>query len=333
MPLQPERRFLFPRERRELPGLLAPPDEGRMSGRWGGSEGALAGSKRSAERVQEAGSERQELSLHPGDSDRTEEGVPGLLGVPVVPTLPLTTVSVCRAALTEQDVEAAFTHLALAFSCDAFTLRQRLEVEERARAAAEDNVQQELGQCQDALERLGRSCAAADAQQALEQLQRGLTVLAAAVARATSAAEKLGAVHQEARMGRAAEVMVQHVENLKRQHVREHAELEDMKRLIQQNSRNRQLGETQDEAEPRPRPHALTRSFPQASARRRVSIAVIPKQLLPGASPDGRAEPAREPGAPRSEKELRRRGAMSGEPVGSSGPGTEHEEPEQPELP
>lgn len=48
-------------------------------------------------------------------------------------------------------------------------------------------------------------------------------------------------------MSRAAEVMVQHVENLKRHHLREHAELEEMKRLIQQNSRNRQLAETQGE--------------------------------------------------------------------------------------
>lgn len=48
-------------------------------------------------------------------------------------------------------------------------------------------------------------------------------------------------------MSRAAEVMVQHVENLKRHHLREHAELEEMKRLIQQNSRNRQLAESQGE--------------------------------------------------------------------------------------
>jgi len=48
-------------------------------------------------------------------------------------------------------------------------------------------------------------------------------------------------------MSRAVEVMVQHVENLKRHHMREHAELEEMKRLIQQNSRNRQLAETQGE--------------------------------------------------------------------------------------
>lgn len=99
-------------------------------------------------------------------------------------------------ALTEQDLEAAFAHLALAFRCDVFTLQQRVQVEKRARDAAEENIQEELGQCRAALERLGRSCASAGCKETLEQLQHNLAVLAAAVERATSAAEKLGAVHQ-----------------------------------------------------------------------------------------------------------------------------------------
>ncbi|NXG62912.1 LRMP protein, partial [Hemiprocne comata] len=173
-------------------------------------------------------------------------------------------------------LQAAFAHLALAFRCDVFTLRQRVQVEKRARDAAEENIQEELGQCRAALERLVPSCTDVGCKETLEQLQHSLAVLAAAVERATSAAEKLGAVHQEARMSRAAEVMVQHVENLKRHHMREHAELEEMKRLIQQNSRNRQLAETQGE------PAQCSPPAPplQGSARRRVSIAVIPKQLL-----------------------------------------------------
>ncbi|KAF1529492.1 Lymphoid-restricted membrane protein, partial [Eudyptes sclateri] len=162
-------------------------------------------------------------------------------------------------------LQAAFAHLALAFRCDTFTLQQRVQVEKRARDAAEENIQEELGQCRAALERLGPSCTDAGCREMLEQLQRSLTVLAATIERATSAAEKLGAVHQEARMSRAAEVMVQHVENLKRHHMREHAELEEMKRLIQQNSRNRQLAETQDDAEPRLRPHPLMRTFQQVT--------------------------------------------------------------------
>ncbi|NXW04760.1 LRMP protein, partial [Fregetta grallaria] len=177
--------------------------------------------------------------------------------------------------------QAAFAHLALAFRCDVFTLRQRVQVEKRARDAAEENIQEELGQCRAALERLGPSCPDAGCKETLEQLQRSLAVLASAVERATSAAEKLGAVHQEARMSRAAEVMVQHVENLKRHHMREHAELEEMKRLIQQNSRNRQLAETQDDTEQRLRPHPLMRTFQQVTGPSSPALEPLPPCALP----------------------------------------------------
>ncbi|XP_028939899.1 lymphoid-restricted membrane protein, partial [Antrostomus carolinensis] len=186
--------------------------------------------------------QQAELPASPDEGAETPEEL--LLGFPSEVSV-LERLGLHRMALTEQDVEAAFAHLALAFRCDVFTLQQRVQVEKRARDAAEENIQEELGQCRAALERLGPSCTDVGCKETLEQLQRSLAVLAAAVGRATSAAEKLGAVHQEARMSRAAEVMVQHVENLKRHHMREHAELEEMKRLIQQNSRNRQLAETQ----------------------------------------------------------------------------------------
>ncbi|XP_053943806.1 inositol 1,4,5-triphosphate receptor associated 2 isoform X3 [Cuculus canorus] len=257
---------------------------GRMSGLQEHPDRVLPGSKQSVEPVGEVpGTDRQELAVPTRDSDGTEEDAETpeepLLSFPSELSV-LERLDLHRVALTEQDVEAAFAHLALAFRCDVFTLQQRVQVEKCARDAAEENIQEELGQCQAALERLGSSCSDAGCKETLEQLQHSLAVLAAAVERATSAAEKLGAVHQEARMSRAAEVMVQHVENLKRHHMREHAELEEMKRLIQQNSRNRQLAETQDDVEPRLRPHPLMRTFQQGSARRRVSIAVIPKQLL-----------------------------------------------------
>nr|XP_025036848.1 lymphoid-restricted membrane protein-like [Pelodiscus sinensis] len=65
-------------------------------------------------------------------------------------------------------------------------------------------------------------------------------------------------------MSRAAEVMVQHVENLKRHHLREHTELEEMKRLIQQNSRNRQVAENRDDDEQRLK-LPLLRTFQQVT--------------------------------------------------------------------
>ncbi|KAG6935408.1 lymphoid restricted membrane protein [Chelydra serpentina] len=244
------------------------------------------------ERGQVPGAGRRELSVQFGDSGESDED-PDPPEDPLLNSLPelsvLERLGLHRVALPEQDVEAAFTHLALAFRCDMFTLRRRVQVEERARNVAEENIQQELEECRAALQRLGLSCVDPKRKELVRQLQHSLTVLAGSVERATSAAEKLGAVHQEARMSRAAEVMVQHVENLKRHHLREHTELEEMKRLIQQNSRNRQLAENRDDGEQRLK-LPLMRTFQQASARRRVSIAVIPKQLTLFPSPEsGRA--------------------------------------------
>ncbi|XP_066060161.1 inositol 1,4,5-triphosphate receptor associated 1-like isoform X2 [Chamaea fasciata] len=314
----------------ELSGLPTSPDEGRMSSPQGHPGGILARSEQSMEQVsEEPGRTMQELAVHPGDSDTAKEDAETLeeplLSLPSELSV-LDRLGLHRVALTEQDLEAAFAHLALAFRCDTFTLQQRVQVEKRARDAAEENIQEEMGQCRAALERLGQSCGSAGCKETLEQLQHNLAVLSAAIERATRAAEKLGAVHQEARMSRAAEVMVQHVENLKRHHQREHAELEEMKRLIQQNSRNRQLAETQGEG----------------SARRRVSIAVIPKQLLPGASPESRAAPAadlepegaqRWPSTQRSELEPQDQdSAVTGKLVAEAdgrGSSTGDEEPEQ----
>nr|XP_033773753.1 lymphoid-restricted membrane protein-like isoform X2 [Geotrypetes seraphini] len=185
-----------------------------------------------------------------------------------------------RVSLTEQDVEAAFVHLSLAFRCDTFTLRRRVLVEERARDVAEENIQKELEECQSILRRLTSACVDEEQTDMAEQFQQSLTVLAGSIQRVTKAAEVLGAVHQEARMCRAVEVMIQHVDNLKRRHSREHTELEEMKRLIQQNSRNRQLAEARDEGEVKSKHHVM-RVLHQASSRRRVSIAVIPKQFMP----------------------------------------------------
>ncbi|XP_026572718.1 lymphoid-restricted membrane protein-like [Pseudonaja textilis] len=213
-----------------------------------------------------------------GDSDEESESSEDELNTSQVEVSVLQRLGLHRASLTEQDVEAAFAHLALALRCDMFTLRQRVQVEERARNTAEENIQEELAECQAMLQKLDQACLDPRHKELVEHLQNSLAILTRTIERATGAAEKLGAVHQEARMSRAAELMVQHVENLKRHHLREHVELEDMKRLIQQNSRNWQLTENKDDGEQRLK-YPLARFFQQGSARRRVSIAVVPRQL------------------------------------------------------
>ncbi|XP_015740267.1 lymphoid-restricted membrane protein-like isoform X2 [Coturnix japonica] len=314
--------------------LLTAPDEGRMSSPQEHLDRVLAGSKESMESVSEE-PDTEEMAFCTGDGDGIEEGEETteelLLSFPSEVSV-LERLGLHSTNLTEQDVETAFAHLALAFRCDTFTLQQRVQVEKRAQDAAEENIREELGQCQTFLERLSTSCMDVSYKEVLEQLQCSLDVLEAAIKRATSAAEKLGAVHQEARMSRAAEVMVQHVENLKRHHLREHAELEEMKCLIQQNSRNQQLAETQDGAEQWLRPHPLMRGFQQGSVRRRVSIAVIPKQLLPTSGVDGRATLAggpegtqHQPSTQRSKLELPSQGSMVSEGLAVEAGGKELE--------
>ncbi|XP_077784975.1 uncharacterized protein LOC114599197 isoform X1 [Podarcis muralis] len=280
--------------RAELDGSSLSLDSGTMASSEGESERVMderrhssdSTNKRCARKLQEQARKEstrgREPTVHFEDSGESDED-PGpsedALTTSAMELSVLQRLGLHRVALTEQDVEAAFAHLALAFRCDVFTLRRRVQVEERARNTAEENIQHELGECRAMLQKLDQACLDPRHKELVEHLQSTLAVLEGAIERATGAAEKLGAVHQEARMSRAAEVMVQHVENLKRHHLREHTELEEMKRLIQQNSRNRQLAENRDDSEQRLK-HPPLRMFQQGSARRRVSIAVIPRQLM-----------------------------------------------------
>ncbi|XP_054836384.1 inositol 1,4,5-triphosphate receptor associated 1-like [Eublepharis macularius] len=279
--------------------LPAHDSPGTMAGSGGNCEGMVSGRKHSSDhttkpcavRLQEQTKREstgsRELAMHLEDSGNSNEDIEPCEDPPTISAMELSVLErlgLHRVALTEQDVEAAFAHLALAFRCDMFTLRQRVQIEERARDAAEENIQQELAECRTMLQKLGEVCLDSRCMELVEQLKICVTVLARVIERATVTAEKLGAVHQEARLSRATEVMVQHVENLKRHHQREHTELEEMKRLIQQNSRNRQLAENRDDGDHRLK-HPPIRTFQQGSVRRRISIAVVPKQLTQFHSP------------------------------------------------
>ncbi|XP_064425205.1 inositol 1,4,5-triphosphate receptor associated 2-like [Latimeria chalumnae] len=164
-----------------------------------------------------------------------------------------------------------------------FSLKKRLRVEERARDVAEENILKER-ECSRALtQQLKSTCLDPKRRDILQQLEQGLKVLSNSIEQVACTAEMLGAVHQEARVSRAIEVMIQHVDNLKRCHFWDHAELEEMKRLIQQNSRNHQLAEICGKLimlmTQRFKSSAVTGAELPPSSRRRVSIAVIPKQL------------------------------------------------------
>ncbi|NXS41842.1 LRMP protein, partial [Balaeniceps rex] len=134
---------------------------------------------------------------------------------------------------------AEFLRLSLGFKCDLFTLDKRVRLEERSRDLAEENLKKEITNALKMLEALVPLCEEDNqAQEIIKKLQKSLKFLSQYAARVASKAEMLGAINQESRVSKAVEVMIQHVENLKRMYAKEHAELEELKQVLLQNERS-----------------------------------------------------------------------------------------------
>ncbi|KAM6984778.1 inositol 1,4,5-triphosphate receptor associated 2 [Aplochiton taeniatus] len=133
----------------------------------------------------------------------------------------------------EKEIETEFQRLSLGFKCDTFTLEKRLRLEERSRDLAEENVRREVSSCQGLLQALTPLCE--DDNQSMEiiqRLQKNLDILIQSMTRVSSRSEMLGSIHQESRTGKAVEVMIQHVENLRRMYTKEHAELTELRETM-----------------------------------------------------------------------------------------------------
>ncbi|KFO70569.1 Lymphoid-restricted membrane protein, partial [Cuculus canorus] len=175
---------------------------------------------------------------------------------------------------SEKEVEAEFLRLSLGFKCDLFTLDKRVRLEERSRDLAEENLKKEITNALKMLEALVPLCEEDNqAQEIIKKLQKSLQFLSQYAARVASRAEMLGAINQESRVSKAVEVMIQHVENLKRMYAKEHAELEELKQVLLQNERSfSSLGDRDESTNKK-----LPNPFKPSSSLRRVSIAALPR--------------------------------------------------------
>ncbi|XP_060596697.1 inositol 1,4,5-triphosphate receptor associated 1-like isoform X5 [Ruditapes philippinarum] len=135
--------------------------------------------------------------------------------------------------LSDQEIESKFTSLSLAFKTDSQTLEKRLEIQERSRDIAEQNVDKELQGLRIGLETLNQICTDPQVREVLTKIQNHIDILEKSTARVSSRAEVFGAIQQEKRMSKAVDIMVHHVENIRRVHEREHAELEEARKLLQ----------------------------------------------------------------------------------------------------
>ncbi|XP_064161848.1 inositol 1,4,5-triphosphate receptor associated 2 isoform X3 [Anguilla rostrata] len=175
--------------------------------------------------------------------------------------------------MTEQEVEDSFVQLALAFRCDQYTLKRRLQAEEHDRSVAEENLHQELERTKDTLQSLKVRCQDRERTAVLEKLELSLENIGGTMEEIVTAAEQLGTVHQEARVTHAVELMVSHVQNLSRRHATESSELEETRRLVHR-TRGRMYSDSTDDGDIR---HCLIRQpSQQYLTRRRVSITLIP---------------------------------------------------------
>ncbi|XP_042525240.1 inositol 1,4,5-triphosphate receptor associated 2 isoform X4 [Dipodomys spectabilis] len=177
----------------------------------------------------------------------------------------------------EVSPEAEFLRLSLGFKCDWFTLEKRKKLEERSRDLAEENLREEITHCLKLVESLMPLCE--DDQQAqdiIRKLGKSVSLLSQCCTRAASRAETLGALHQESRVSKAVEVMIQHVENLKRMYAKEHAELEELRRVLLQNERSFNPLEGDDDCQIKKRSASLNS---KPSSLRRVTIASLPRSL------------------------------------------------------
>ncbi|XP_069484587.1 inositol 1,4,5-triphosphate receptor associated 2 isoform X2 [Ambystoma mexicanum] len=178
---------------------------------------------------------------------------------------------------SEKDAEAEFLRLSLGFKCDLFTMEKRLRLEERSRDLAEENLKREITNCLTLLETLVPICEADNqSQDIINKLEKSLKFLSQQTARVASRAEMLGAIHQESRVSKAVDMMIQHVENLKRMYAKEHAELEELKLVLIQNEKS--FGSLVEDDALKRLPSSIN-----SKSLRRVSIASFPTSTrIPG---------------------------------------------------
>ncbi|XP_051977714.1 inositol 1,4,5-triphosphate receptor associated 2 isoform X2 [Xyrauchen texanus] len=185
--------------------------------------------------------------------------------------------------MTEEEVESAFSQFAMGFHCDQYTLSQRLQAELHDRIVAEENLQRELQHTRETLQVLYEGLAEVDSREMVLQMQNRLQVVESNMENIITTAEMLGAVHQEARVSHAVDVMSVHIEHLKRRHTSESEELLEVRKLLHRRKGRLHSDSTDD------RDVFFRQS--QQCMRRRVSVTLLPTQAqsveLEAASVDG----------------------------------------------
>lgn len=149
-------------------------------------------------------------------------------------------------SLSEQEIDAKFHTLSLAFKTDKFTLEQRVQLYRHQRDVAENDAQTELNHLNEYVQELYRLLLGSESKyfyntslmqlkelkDMLDKIDMQAQVIKASMMKISSRSELYGSVKQEEKLSSAFDVILLHTENLKRAKERDAKELEDMKRLL-----------------------------------------------------------------------------------------------------
>lgn len=149
-------------------------------------------------------------------------------------------------SLSEQEIDAKFHTLSLAFKTDKFTIEQRVQLYRHQRDIAENDAQIELNHLSEFVQELYRLLLGSESRyfyntslmqlkelkDMLDKIDMQVQVIKASMMKISSRSELYGSVKQEEKLSTAFDVILLHTENLKRAKERDAKELEDMKRLL-----------------------------------------------------------------------------------------------------
>ncbi|RWS06181.1 protein MRVI1-like isoform X2, partial [Dinothrombium tinctorium] len=146
------------------------------------------------------------------------------------------------AECSKEEIETKYETLSLAFKTDRSTVKQRLELQRHQKQVAEEDVFNELKSMREDVNRLNQLFShfnesiseeiRSSAYDLFPKIHQNLEVLHRCVKEISSRSKVYGAVKEELRLSNAFEVILLHVENLKREKDKEKFELKEARRLL-----------------------------------------------------------------------------------------------------
>lgn len=162
--------------------------------------------------------------------------------------------------LSENEIDSKFHTLSLAFKTDKFTLEQRVRLYRHQRDVAETDATNELASLADQVKELKRRLFGFDSKflnynnhtslyqmrelrDLLDEIEQQAKVIKAVARKIGSRSELYGAVKQEEKLSTAFDVIMLHLENLKRAKEQDARELEELRKMINESRGDNERGQ------------------------------------------------------------------------------------------